>query len=73
MNLQKLALGFFAGFIIYILAYVIFEKYYCHSSDTISVIISQHWKGAIGIALLATIVQYIIYNVLGVKDPTVDQ
>lgn len=70
MKLQKLTLGFFVGAIIYILAYIIFERYYNHSSDTITEIISAHWKGAIAIALLATIVQYIIYNVLGVKDPT---
>lgn len=73
MKLQKLAFGFFTAIIVYILAYIVLEKYYYHTSDTISAIISQHWKGAVGIGLLASAVQYIMYNVLGVKDPTVDK
>lgn len=69
MKFQKLALGFFVGIIVYVVAFVLLEIYFYDSTDTISTIVSRHWKMAIGISLLATIIQYVLYNVLGVKDP----
>lgn len=69
MKFQKLALGFFVGILVYVVAFVLLEIYYYDSTDTISTIVSRHWKMAIGISLLATIIQYVLYNVLGIKDP----
>ncbi|HPI08968.1 MAG TPA: hypothetical protein PLM41_21390 [Saprospiraceae bacterium] len=69
MKFQKLALGFFVGILVYVVAFVLLEIYFYHSTDAISTIVSRHWKMAIGISLLATIIQYVLYNVLGVKDP----
>ena len=69
MKLQRIVLGFLISTILFILGYILLEKYFDHSTDTIPTIILKHWKGAVGLSLLTTFLNYIFRD----KNATADK
>jgi hypothetical protein len=68
MKLQRIVLSFLTGVILFILGYILLEKFFDHSTDTISAIILKHWKSAVGLSLLTTFLNYIFRDKNAAED-----
>lgn len=66
MKLRRIILGLVVSVILYLLLYTLFEY---KSSDTVWENLERHWKGALTVGIIASVAEYVLYNVMGIKDP----